>query len=446
MARARKTTNGANRAPRRAAANSTTPRAKVVRAAAARGRTSRRPDYPALLARMERLIEISHTLASTLEQGKLLRQIVDAARELTGSEASSILLLDPGTQELRFEATTNLRASQLEGVTVPRAGSIAGWIVSNSRSLLVPDTRHDERWNPRVDELTAFETRSILGVPLIARDQTIGVLEALNKPQGAFNDDDAHTLQWLAAQAAVAIVNARLFQQSDLVAEMVHELRTPLSALMATGHLLLRSDLTDNYRRDLVATLQRETARLSQLTTDFLDMARLESGRARFRFEPFSLADLVNECVDVVRPQTSERGLQLTVQMPSDLPALESDRDKVKQVLLNLLTNAVKYNKAGGSIGVQVERLPAAGRVRVSVVDTGKGVKPEAVAHLFERFYRAPDSDHYATGTGLGLPIAKRIVETLGGEIGLHSAGAGSGSTFYFELPADGHAPGAAAG
>jgi signal transduction histidine kinase len=401
----------------------------------------RQHDYPTLVAHMERLIEISHTIASTLEQGKLLRQIVDAARELTDSEASSILLLDPVSDELRFEATTNLRAVELEGVTVPREGSIAGWIVSHSERLLVPDTRSDERWNPRVDEMTAFSTRSIVGVPLTARNQTIGVLEALNKHSGVFTEDDATTLQWLAAQAAVAIVNARLFQQSDLVAEMVHELRTPLTALMATSHLLLRPELNDAQRRDLVNTMQRETSRLSQLTTDFLDMARLESGRARFRFESFQLADLIAECVGIVRPQAAERGLGVTTHVPVELPPMESDRDKVKQVMLNLLTNAVKYNRPNGSITVEVETGP--GHVRISVADTGKGVPVEAATRLFEKFYRAPDSDQYAAGTGLGLPIAKRIVEALGGEIGLVSPGT-SGSTFYFELPLVGKLPGLA--
>src|SRR5258708_31768310 len=130
-----------------------------------------------MAARMERWLEISRTLASTLDQGKLLRQIVEAGRELTGSQASSIMLLDPTTDELRFEATTNLRAAELAGVTVPREGSISGWIVSHNSPLLVPDTRTDVRWNPRVDEMTAFETRSIVGVPLSARDRTIGVLE-----------------------------------------------------------------------------------------------------------------------------------------------------------------------------------------------------------------------------------------------------------------------------
>lgn len=396
------------------------------------------PDYPVLVARMERLIEISHTLASTLEQGKLLRQIVEAARELTGSEASSILLLDPITGELRFEATTNLRAIDLEGISVPREGSIAGWIVSHGQRLVVPDTRSDGRWNPRVDEMTAFHTRSILGVPLTAREQTIGVLEALNKQDGTFGEDDATTLQWLAAQAAVAIVNARLFQQSDLVAEMVHELRTPLSALMATSALMLRPELSEEQRRELVNTMQRETSRLAQLTTDFLDMARLESGRARFRFESFSLTELIAECVEIVRPQAAQRGVQVTTHVPDRLPVLESDRDKVKQVMLNLLTNAVKYNRPNGAIDVQVDGN--AEHVRINVVDTGKGVPPEAAARLFEKFYRAPDSDQYATGTGLGLPIAKGIVEALGGEIGLSSQGA-AGSTFYFDLPIAGNLP-----
>lgn len=425
MARA-STRKTASRTPRRSADNK-----------------DHRRDYPALVARMERLITISHTLASTLDLAKLLRQIVDAARELTGSQASSIMLLDPTTDELRFEATTNLRATELKGVTVPREGSISGWIVSHNAPLLVTDTRKDPRWNPRVDEMTAFQTLSIVGVPLVVRDQTLGVLEALNKLDGEFTEDDATTLQWLASQAAVAIVNARLFQQSDLVAEMVHELRTPLSALMATGHLLLRPELNDEQRRDLVGTLQRETGRLAQLTTDFLDMARLESGRARFRYERFQLADLVTECADIVLPQAAERGLVLSTHIAESLPPIESDRDKIKQVLLNLLTNAVKYNRPNGSITVEVTTLPA--HIRTSVADTGKGIPAGAAARLFEKFYRAPDSDQYAAGTGLGLPIAKRIVEALGGEIGLLPAGA-EGSTFYFDLPLNSKLPDPAGG
>jgi two-component system phosphate regulon sensor histidine kinase PhoR len=129
----------------------------------------------------------------------------------------------------------------------------------------------------------------------------------------------------------------------------------------------------------------------------------------------------------------------VVTRVPAGLPPLESDRDKVKQVMLNLLTNAVKYNRTNGSIAVDVTTY--ARRIRVSVADTGKGVPAEAVTRLFEKFYRAPDSDQYASGTGLGLPIAKRIVEALGGDIGMLPAD-GAGSTFYFDLPLLARLPG----
>ena len=378
-------------------------------------------------------MEISHGLASTLELGRLMRKIVEAARELTDTEASSILLFDPASGELRFEATTNLQAGDMDGVAVPLQNSIAGWVVTHAQPLVVPNTALDPRWNSTVDEMTAFGTRSIIAVPLSARTQTIGALEALNKRAGTFTDDDVTLLQWLAAQAAVAIVNARLFQQSDLVAEMVHELRTPLSALTATSHLLLRPELSEAQRRELVVIIQRETARLAQLTTDFLDMARLESGRARFVYSKFALPELLAECRQVVGPQAAERTITLAMEADAAMPLLECDRDKLKQVILNLLTNAVKYNRRGGEVIVRAE---ASGPLfRVYVDDTGVGVPREAQGRLFDRFYRAPSTEGTVAGTGLGLTIAKRIVEAMGGEIGVQST-PGGGSTFYFSIPA----------
>lgn len=388
-------------------------------------------------------MEITQSLASTLDHGKLLRKIVDAARELTDSEAGSIMLLDPASGELRFEATTNLHARQMDGVAVPIHNSVAGWVVTNNKPLVVPNTALDPRWNPTVDGRTAFATRSILAVPLSARSQTLGALEALNKRTGTFNDDDLTMLQWLAAQAAVAIVNARLFQQSDLVAEMVHELRTPLTALTATSHLLLRPELNEAQRHEMVLTIQRETGRLAQLTTDFLDMARLESGRVRFVYSQFALAELLAECLQIVGPQAAERQITTALEVMPDLPPLECDRDKLKQVILNLLTNAVKYNRVGGAVVLRAE--PAGHLFRIYVDDTGPGIPREAQGRLFDRFYRAPGTEEAVPGTGLGLTIAKRIVEALGGEMGVQST-MGQGSTFYFFVPAARRSTGPLAG
>jgi signal transduction histidine kinase len=394
-------------------------------------------DYARLVKRMERVIAVSQTLAATLEQDRLLKLVIEAARDLAGSEAASILLLDPLSSELRFEASTGLEPSEVADVSVPLDGSVAGWIVSNRQPMLVPDTSREPRWNPSVDNLVAFASRSIVGVPLIAHGQTLGALEAINKVDGEFDLDDVSTLEWLAALAAVAIVNARLFQQSDVVTEMVHELRTPLSALMAVGHLLLRPGVTDEKRLELVSVLQRETGRLAQLTTAFLDMARLESGRARFDFQRLELRQLIDECVGLVEAQAAEHEVHLMVDLPPEMPEIDSDHDMLKQVLLNLLTNALKYNHRGGQVRVTTEMLPDHLRLRVS--DTGVGIPSASVKRLFEKYYRAPGSEG-RSGSGLGLPIAKRIIQALGGRIGLLSTSP-AGSTFYIDLPAQPRRP-----
>jgi signal transduction histidine kinase len=341
------------------------------------------------------------------------------------------MLFDPITGELRFEAATNMDPT-LQGIVIPVEGSIAGWIVTHAEPLVVSDTRNDPRWNKTVDKVTEFVTRSIVGVPLETRNKTLGALEVLNKREGLFTAEDISTLQALSAQASVAIVNARLFQQSDMISEMVHELRTPLMSLGATTHLLLRPDLPEDKRAFLIKTMQGETQRLSQMTTDFLDMARLESGRMRFSKEPFDVPELLVECADVIRPQAQGRGITLTVNTPMAQQTVASDRGKIKQVILNLLTNAVKYNREHGQITLGLEVSEAT--CRVSVTDTGKGIPPDAMAHMFEKFYRVPDTEGKTSGTGLGLPIARKMVEALGGEMGVEST-VGVGSVFYFALP-----------
>jgi signal transduction histidine kinase len=220
---------------------------------------------------------------------------------------------------------------------------------------------------------------------------------------------------------------------------MVHELRTPLAALKASTTLLLRPDLPDNRRHDIIVTMQRETDRLTRMTTDFLDLARLESGRARLENAAFDVLGLIDESVEIVNQQASERNV--TIHTPTEGGAaveLLGDRGKVKQVLLNLLTNAIKYNKENGEIYVTVSMPGDANArdamVRLEVRDTGRGISDDNKQRMFEKFFRAADTAGYTQGTGLGLVIAKKIVEAHGGEMGFDST-LDVGTVFHFTLP-----------
>ena len=226
-----------------------------------------------------RLIDIARDLASTLDLDILLSRIVHAAAEISGAEA-------------------------------------------------------DPRFYSDVEATTGFSTDSLLGIPLVTKNKIVGVLEALNKHKGKFTDSDESMLLVLGAQAAVAIENARLFQQSDLISEFVHELRTPLSSLSTATYLLLRPEMSQEQRDQIINNIHSETMRLNALASSFLDLARLESGRVQFRKTTFSVADLIYECKDVMSSKAIEDNIQIRVESPEGLPLLEADREKIKQVLL----------------------------------------------------------------------------------------------------------------
>ena len=352
------------------------------------------------------------------------------------TEQSSILLIDPSTGELRFEASSSLSGGAMEQIVVPMEGSLAGWVATNGEPVLVENTQADNRWFSKIDQTIKFETRNLLGVPMIAHGKVIGVVEVINKvnDQEPWTEDDVNTLSALAAQAAIAIENARLFQQSDFVAEMVHELRTPLAALKLSTTLLLRPTLDDKVRSETIGTMATEIDRLIRLTTDFLDLARLESGRARLELEHFDVLKLAKESLQVVEQQAQDK--QVALHAEGEEITSHGDRGKVKQVLLNLLTNAIKYNKpTGGEVRCTVRRLDGTeGFLLIEVRDTGLGISKENQEKMFQKFFRVSDTAEAVQGTGLGLVIAKRIVEAHGGEMWMESE-LGVGTAFSFTLP-----------
>lgn len=378
------------------------------------------------------MAEISRDLASTVDLNILLNRIAHAAADLSNSQAASILLFDEGKGQLFFESTTNLDEPIMRGLVVPVEGSIAGWIVTNRKPIIIHETQKDPRHFGQVGKVTKVTTNSLLGVPLIAKDKVVGALEAINKLEGEFNAADQDILMDLGAQAAVAIENARLFQQSDLIAEMVHELRTPLASLRTAVHLLLRKNVAEEQRGKVVEIINTETTRLIDMTTAFLDLARLESGRVPFQADRFNTRELLEECAGVVHPRAEEHNLQLNLEVSDGLPEMKGDRDKIKQVILNLLSNAVNYNLPGGRIMMQAKAED--GEIVIAVKDTGQGIRQADLAHLFNKFYRAQPTEKSAQGTGLGLAICKKIVEAHNGHIEVESQ-VGLGTTFLVHLP-----------
>jgi len=383
------------------------------------------------LARLERIIEISRSLNSTLSLRPLLEKIILAAQDLTDSEAGSILLLDRQTGELRFAAATGTRSREIAAVAVPLEGSVAGWVVQHGQPVNVHEAHQDPRFYHQIEEKIQFSTRSLLAVPLTLRGEVIGVLETVNKRGGAFTVEDQETLSTLADQAAIAIENAMLFQQSDLVAEMVHEIRTPLTAIAGYAGMLRREDLPAATRQECAVTIQQEAMRLGQLVGDFLDLARLESGRASLERAAVALGPVVEEVLRLLQPSAEARQIVLTAHLPPQMPPLWADEQRLHQVLVNLVGNGVKYCRPGDRVTVLAKAEEE--EARICVMDTGPGIPAAAHEYLFQKFFRLPSTEN-AEGTGLGLAIARQIVEAHGGRIWVESE-EGRGATFCFTIP-----------
>lgn len=387
-------------------------------------------NYPKRLERYKRLIEISRDLASTLELDPLLNRIIHAARDITEAEAASILLYDDTARELYFQAATN-PDPMMRGMVIPM-DSIAGWIVTHREPVRISDVKKDTRYFKNVAQTLSFATKSIMGVPLITKEKVVGVLEVLNKSNGEFSDTDEDMLTVLGAQAAIAIENTRLFQQSDLIAEFVHELRTPLASLSTATYLLLRPEISREQAEQIITNIHQETIRLNALASSFLDLARLESGRVQFNKSSFPLQPVCEECKGVLGSKAEESRISIDIKIPPDMPIVTGDRDKLKQVVMNLVSNAIKYNRPGGQViitaGIDEKSW------HFSISDTGYGIPEESLPNLFQKFYRVKGLETKATGTGLGLSICKQIVQGHGGRIEVRSK-VGEGTAFIVHIP-----------
>jgi signal transduction histidine kinase len=401
-------------------------------------------NYPALLRRYANLLELSRRLTSTIHLDEMYPQVVEGAITLLECESAILLLLDSSTGELNIEAVTGAEDALFRHHVLSSGNSIAERVlVAGVPQCVDLQGLQDGAPPAEVSAFSSLHPRVILAVPMISKGNRVGVVEAINKNQGMFSPDDFSTLEALAGQAAVTIENLRLFRQSDLIAELVHEIRTPLAALNTAASLLDRQDLNEAQRHSVLSTFRHEIIRLNDLADDYLDLARLESGRVHLQPERFSVTSIISECAEIISPLVHAQGLRFQLEVPRDSLDLMADRAKLKQVILNLLTNAVKYNNPEGEVGMRAKRVASAtpgegDLVCIEISDTGRGIPEENIPHLFERFYRVPESTSLVRGTGLGLYIARHIVESHHGRIEVESH-QGFGSSFRIYLPALSH-------
>jgi signal transduction histidine kinase len=399
--------------------------------------------------RLERILAVSQELTSTVELEPLLRKIVMTAAELTGSESASILLLSAQTGELRFCIAASDPSGQLADVPVPITGSIAGLTLTSGEPLIVANAQNDPRHYGAVGQRVGFETRSLLAVPLQIKDRRIGVLEAVNKwgDQG-FVQDDVEMLVALAAQAAVAIENARLVEElqeayhqlaqldrlkSDFIAIASHELRTPLGLILGYASAL-RADM-EGTAAGKMEVVVRAASRLKQIIETMLNLRYLETGQMELTPTRFDMCSEVEGACRAYRALAEAKLLLLETDLPDREVIILADREKVRVMLDNLISNAVKFTSSGGR--VRVELRAREDGVEVAVADTGIGIPPEDLEGIFGRFYQVEDPmTRRHSGMGLGLSTVKELVELHGGRIWAESV-LGHGSRFVFLLPVE---------
>jgi signal transduction histidine kinase len=395
--------------------------------------------------------EVSQAVNSTLDLETVLNTIVAKAVQLSGTDAGAIYVLNKAHTKFKLRATYGMDEATVAAIrhSSIRRGELAiGQATEQRRPIQIADILQAPAAGV-LEVVIQAGYRSILIVPLLGPERAIGVLVIRRKVPGVFPDSTTDLLQTFAAQSVLAIQNARLFHEieeksqqleiasrhkSQFLANMSHELRTPLNAILGYSELVLDDiyGAVPDKARVALERVQSNGKHLLGLINDVLDLAKIEAGRLTLSLADYSLNEVVASVVASVEALAAEKHLTLKVEVPAGLPIGHGDEQRIRQVLLNLVSNAIKFTDAGE---VAIRAAVSNGDFTVSVSDTGPGMSSEDQAKLFQDFHQADSSStRKKGGTGLGLAISRRFIDLHGGQIWVESA-PGRGSTFTFTLP-----------
>ena len=407
----------------------------------------------ALARRLRALNSLFETLNTTLDLHLTLQTVAEAPKALLGAAWTTIALLDESGQFLSIVAGAGVEVESLTDRRWPADEGIIAAIMSSNRPRQVNDLH---RYFPGLHaalkaQQVSLAAASMVNIPLLLDDEPLGLLDVAYGEREAISSQDLAFLQALGHEAALAIRNARLYErereqvarlrsldqlQRSFVSAVSHELRTPLTCIKTSVDLL---DIEENDpagsrggdRAEMIQTIRHHVARLEALVTDLLESTMLEAGQITLSRQPTDPASLVQRAVEALRPLSDRRRQTVQVHMPETMSPVHVDRRRMEQVLTNILSNAIRYTPKQGRILISLSG--STDSLQVSVSDNGPGIPDEDQAHVFEKFYVVSNS-HSTSRLGLGLYIAREIVELHGGHIWLESQ-LGKGSTFCFQVP-----------
>lgn len=396
---------------------------------------------------LNRLPAVIRGLGSAPDTKEMLQRLIASAIELTGSVSASILEFDELSNTLRFVAVPWFWQPHLMDFFVPLDGSIAGWVFAHKKAQIVQNAANDPRHYKMVDQKTNFTTSTLLAVPMEYKGNTIGVLEVVNKADNAYyTEDDVTILEILALFAAMALWNSKLEKQlqgtdnefaeldrlkSNFIGITSHELRTPLGLIL--GHATFLREMIAEEHREPMETIIRNATRLKEIIESLTNVDNYETGVARIRQKTLSISRIVKEVVASFQDMAASKNITLQTDTKDEDLQVEADANKITVALSNLVRNAITFTNEGGHVMVAVESVT--GHVQVSVKDDGVGIPADDISHVFERFFQVESHlTRRHTGMGLGLSVAKTMIEMHGGRIWVESV-EGQGSTFSFLLP-----------
>jgi len=412
-------------------------------------------------ARLQRLNAASLAINAAATRDEVLRLITEQARDLIGAHqaVTSITVNQNWAQAISATSLSDKYAAWRDYDAQPDGSGIYALVCRTNQPMRLTQAELEAHpaWHSFGAEGDRHPPiRGWLAVPLVGRDgRNLGLIQLSDKAEGEFDEADEALLQQLAQLAALALEKQTLYEQEqaaraqaeeasrvkdEFLATVSHELRTPLTAFLGYAQMLQIRKRDEAYVARTVDKMVRSAQTQAQIIEDLLDVSQIVSGRLRIDPQRTDLIPVVRAALDTVRPAVEAKGLRVQVELDPAAGPIVGDANRLQQVAWNLLANAAKFTPAGGTIMVRLR--PRGAQAELTVSDTGKGISPDFLPYVFDRFRQADGTSHRAHGgLGLGLAIVRHLVELHGGSVRAASDGDGRGATFTVSLPLAGAEP-----